>query len=90
MAQPPVKGADQNPKSARRLGRGASGKRRSFCIYILHDMQSSKKHIFTLLNCHTMSRMILALLIIVVAAASCTASRKGNCGCPSKRDLIGY
>ncbi len=40
-----------------------------------------------------MNKLIkISLLLILVAtfAASCDASKKGQCGCPNKKGLVGY
>jgi hypothetical protein len=34
--------------------------------------------------------IILALLVLILAGTSCTASKKSNCGCPSKKGMVGY
>jgi hypothetical protein len=37
------------------------------------------------------SKILLILLVtIAIFAISCNASKKSNCGCPSKSGMIGY
>jgi hypothetical protein len=39
----------------------------------------------------SMNRILSVLFIILVLGAlSCTASRNGNCGCPSRKGMVGY
>jgi hypothetical protein len=38
-----------------------------------------------------MNRILSVLFILLVLGAlSCTASRNGNCGCPSRKGMVGY
>ncbi len=34
--------------------------------------------------------IISVLLILTIAGTSCSASKKSNCGCPSKKGMVGY
>lgn len=39
----------------------------------------------------TVSKILLILLVTVATfAMSCNASKKSNCGCPSKSGMVGY
>lgn len=33
--------------------------------------------------------LVIALLLTLVVT-SCSVSKRGNCGCPSKRGMVGY
>ena len=33
---------------------------------------------------------LLLLLIVVFCVAGCNASKKSNCGCPNKKNMVGY
>lgn len=35
-------------------------------------------------------KALLLLLIMAFCAAGCNASKKGNCGCPNKKNMVGY
>jgi hypothetical protein len=35
-------------------------------------------------------KAILLLLIVAFCAAGCNASKKSNCGCPNKKNMVGY
>ena len=34
--------------------------------------------------------LVLFLLLVFIATAGCSASKKGNCGCPNQKGLVGY
>jgi uncharacterized lipoprotein YajG len=35
-------------------------------------------------------KAILLLLIVAFCTAGCNASKKSNCGCPNKKNMVGY
>jgi hypothetical protein len=30
------------------------------------------------------------VVLVTITSASCSSSKKGNCGCPNKKGLVGY
>jgi len=38
----------------------------------------------------TFTILFLAFVLISISLGSCMASKKGNCGCPTKKGLVGY
>jgi hypothetical protein len=34
--------------------------------------------------------LLLMLLVLMIAGTSCSAMKKNNCGCPSKKGMVGY
>ncbi len=34
--------------------------------------------------------LIILLLLTVLVGTSCSALKKNNCGCPSKKGMVGY
>lgn len=34
--------------------------------------------------------LLLVFIIVSIFALSCNASKKSNCGCPSKKGMVGY
>ena len=35
-------------------------------------------------------KIVFALMVLMLVGTSCTASKKSNCGCPSKKGMVGY
>jgi hypothetical protein len=38
----------------------------------------------------TQRNLFFLLILVLLAGSACSASKKGNCGCPSKKGMIGY
>ncbi len=51
----------------------------------------SVTHYFNPFLMKNLSKIILALFVVIsISMISCTASKKGNCGCPNKQGMVGY
>jgi hypothetical protein len=44
----------------------------------------------SLLMQRSTQKWLLLLLIVAICAAGCNASKKSNCGCPNKKNMVGY
>jgi hypothetical protein len=44
----------------------------------------------SLLMQRSVKKGFLLLVIIAFCAAGCNASKKSNCGCPNKKNMVGY
>lgn len=50
---------------------------------------SLKKNVNMLMQRSTQKGLLL-LLIVSLCVAGCNASKKSNCGCPNKKNMVGY
>lgn len=101
MAQSPVQGYHEDP-GLERLNqfrgrliayKGIFADFPNFCSKFgqLFDIHIQKSVFYTTDPMKNLNHIIvLALLFLLLAGTACTAAKKSDCGCPSKKGMVGY